>query len=160
MALTWVKILTQRNFHTPPSGYAPNMETMYSLVERDCYYYQHTGVPRSEGTPPSQKPCSRTIPRFLWCSYGGGAVSYERGTPVAAMYAPPPRLCLSRVNSGIGVNSGVKVNSGIKVNTVMMPAWVSHLSLLHQSSEAAYLIAASMYDTYSVRLSIRPMCTR
>ena len=25
---------------------------------------------------------SRTIPRVLWWSWGGGAVSYERGTPV------------------------------------------------------------------------------
>ena len=29
-------------------------------------------------------PYSRTMPRALWWSYGGGAVSYERGTPVLA----------------------------------------------------------------------------
>ena len=27
-------------------------------------------------------PYIRTIPRVIWWSYGGGAVSYERGTPV------------------------------------------------------------------------------
>ena len=26
-------------------------------------------------------PCSRTIPKVLWWSQGGGAISYERGTP-------------------------------------------------------------------------------
>ena len=28
-------------------------------------------------------PYSRTMPRALWWSQGGGALSYERGTPVA-----------------------------------------------------------------------------
>jgi len=27
-------------------------------------------------------PYSTPVPRALWCSQGGGAVSYERGTPV------------------------------------------------------------------------------
>jgi len=27
-------------------------------------------------------PYSRTMPRLLWRSWGGGAVSYQRGTPV------------------------------------------------------------------------------
>ena len=32
--------------------------------------------------PRPQGPFSRTIPRALWWPYGGGAVSYERGTSV------------------------------------------------------------------------------
>ena len=32
--------------------------------------------------PPLLGPYSRTIPRVLWWSNGGGAVSYEQGTPV------------------------------------------------------------------------------
>ena len=33
------------------------------------------------GNTPLLGPCSRTIPRVIWWSYGGVAVSYERGTP-------------------------------------------------------------------------------
>ena len=44
-------------------------------------------------------PYSRNMPRALWWSYGGGAVSYERGTPVegaagARRYLGFPRTCL------------------------------------------------------------------
>ena len=42
-----------------------------------------TGVPCSEETATPQDPAVGSfIPRALWCSYGGGGVYYERGTPV------------------------------------------------------------------------------
>ena len=44
-----------------------------------------TGVPRSKETTPLG-PYSRPMPRTLRWSYGGGAVSYERGTPVGLIF--------------------------------------------------------------------------
>ena len=41
--------------------------------------YRGTSLIRNN---PLLGPCSRTMPRTLWWSYGGGAVSYERGAPV------------------------------------------------------------------------------
>ena len=39
-------------------------------------------------TPPPIGPYSRPMPRALWWSSGGGAVSYERGTPVEGVERP------------------------------------------------------------------------
>ena len=36
-------------------------------------------------------PYSRPMPRVLWCSQGGGVVSYERGTQVSAITCALPR---------------------------------------------------------------------
>ena len=35
-------------------------------------------------------PYSRIVPRALWLSQGGGAVSYERGNPVSLALYPKP----------------------------------------------------------------------
>ena len=43
---------------------------------------------------PLSGPYSRTPPRVIWWSYGGG-VSYERGTPAAwrLLYSTPYAIC-------------------------------------------------------------------
>ena len=44
-------------------------------------------------------PYSTTMPRVLWWSLGGGAISYERGTPVGAFQHSPPGATLGLVGS-------------------------------------------------------------
>ena len=46
----------------------------YSIAERETSLTRNT---------PLLGPYRRTIPRVLWWSWGRGAVSFERGTPVA-----------------------------------------------------------------------------
>ena len=54
------------------------------------------GVPRSKEAAPPSGPYSRSMTRALRWSWGGGAVSYERGTPVAR--ASSPQSGLKRVD--------------------------------------------------------------
>jgi len=60
-------------------------------------------------------PCSRTMPRLLWRSQGGGAVSYERGTPVQNQHdhvlRPPGREGVYRGNPPRTINE-LRVGSG------------------------------------------------
>ena len=37
----------------------------------------------------SLEPYSRTMPRDIWWSWRGGALSYEQGTPAVQQSAPP-----------------------------------------------------------------------
>ena len=57
-----------------------NLGSQIHLVkEADLPLYRSTSLIRNT---PLLGPYSRTMPRVLWWSEGGGAVSHERGTPV------------------------------------------------------------------------------
>ena len=48
-----------------------------------CVEYRVTSLMRNRHPV---GPYRGTMPRLLWRSYGGGEVSYERGTPVEAIH--------------------------------------------------------------------------
>ena len=49
----------------------------------------HRGTPPIKKTP-TRRTYSRAMPRLIWRSSGGGAVSHERGIPVAEMSQTVP----------------------------------------------------------------------
>ena len=70
-----------QNTFTSKGGWLLRWISRAWLIHKKNMSPTGTGVPKER--TPLLGPYSRTIPRVLWWSCGGGAVSYERGTPVA-----------------------------------------------------------------------------